>query len=61
MKRVIVAAMVLLVTLVSLTGCFIHEGRDHRGGYDRDDRYDRGDRHDRDDRHDHEERHEERR
>jgi len=59
MKRIIIVAMVLVMMLVSIGGCWIgpyEDGRDGRGGgYERD-----GD-HDRDGSHDRDQRHEERR
>jgi hypothetical protein len=52
MKKIILSAMVLLMLLVSIGGCFVpwyEDGRDRRdGGYHRDGGYDRGPGHDRD-------------
>ncbi|RPH86308.1 MAG: hypothetical protein EHM66_01800, partial [Deltaproteobacteria bacterium] len=45
MKRIMMSAMVLVILLVSIGGCFVPwhgDGRDGRGGgHDRDGRYDR--------------------
>ena len=58
MKRIMISAMVLVILLVSIGGCFVPwhgDGRDGRGGghgrdggHDRDGGYDRDGGHDRD-------------
>jgi hypothetical protein len=51
MKRIIMSAMVLVMLLVSIGGCFVPWDRDGRGGRDegrRDGGHDRGGGHDRD-------------
>jgi len=51
MKRIMMSAMVLVILLVSIGGCFVPwhgDGRDGRGGHDRDGRYDRDGGHNRD-------------
>ncbi len=57
MKRIILSAMVLVMLLVSISGCFVPwdrggrgPGYDRGGGHHRDDGYDRGPGYDRDDR-----------
>jgi len=56
MKRIMMSAMVLVILLVSIGGCFVPwhgDGRDGRGGgHDRDGRYDRAGGPDRDGSHD---------
>ena len=56
MKRIMMSAMVLVILLVSIVGCFVPwhgDGRDGRGGgHDRDGRYDRDGGPDRDGSHD---------
>ena len=53
MKRIIMLAMVLVMMLVSIGGCWVGWDRDGRGeGQDRDGGHDRGGEHDRDGGHD---------
>jgi hypothetical protein len=59
MKRIIMLAMVLVLMLISIGGCWVgwdRDGRDGRGG-----EHDRGGGHDRDEGHDRDQRHEEHR
>jgi len=55
MKRIIMLAMVLVMLLVSIGGCFVPWDRDGRGG--RDGGYDRDSGHDRDGGHDRNKKH----
>lgn len=55
MKRIILSAMVLVMLLLSISGCFVPwdrgdrgPGHDRGGGHHRDGGYDRGPGHDRD-------------
>jgi hypothetical protein len=62
MKRIIMLGMVSVIMLGSIGGCWVglDDGRDGRGGYDRDRGHDRGHDHDRDGDHDRDKRHDER-